>query len=149
MLSDFLKRNQEEKRVKEEGRLPPGQSVTQKFPVLHYGPVPTIDLATWKLSVFGDVEQASNGAVNGVPILARFGKYGVIGNRRGQLQSRLSLRNLNVTPNHHELAKRFAFSDNFYADSEVSVDGHHWLAGSYPNAWTESTLMAAYGGQKD
>jgi hypothetical protein len=40
-------------------------------------------------------------------------------------------------------------SDNFYADSEVSVDGHHWLVGSYPNAWTESTLMAAYGGQKD
>src|SRR5581483_3643012 len=38
--------------------------------------------------------------------------------------------------------------DNFYADSEVSVDGHHWLVGSYPNAWTESTLMAAYGGQK-
>jgi hypothetical protein len=31
----------------------------------------------------------------------------------------------------------------------VSVDGHHWLVGSYPNAWTESTLMAAYGGQKD
>jgi len=31
----------------------------------------------------------------------------------------------------------------------VSVDGHHWLVGSYPNAWTESSLMAAYGGQKD
>ena len=44
---------------------------------------------------------------------------------------------------------RWAFSDNFYADSEVSVDGHHWLVGAYPNAWTESTLMAAYGGQKD
>ena len=54
-----------------------------------------------------------------------------------------------VTPNHHEIARRWAMSDNFYADSEVSVDGHHWLAGSYPNAWTESSLMAAYGGQKD
>ena len=54
-----------------------------------------------------------------------------------------------VTPNHHELAARYAFSDNFYADSEVSVDGHHWLAGSYPNAWTESSLMAAYGGEKE
>jgi DNA-binding beta-propeller fold protein YncE len=53
-----------------------------------------------------------------------------------------------VTPNHHALAARFSTSDNFYADSEVSVDGHHWLVGSYPNAWTESTLMAAYGGQK-
>ena len=54
-----------------------------------------------------------------------------------------------VAPNHAELARRFATSANFYADSEVSVDGHHWIVGSYPNAWTESTLMAAYGGQKD
>ena len=29
-----------EKRVAKEGRLPPGQSLTQKFPVLHYGPIP-------------------------------------------------------------------------------------------------------------
>ena len=65
------------------------------------------------------------------------------------LQQRLSLRDINVAPNHREMAMRWAFSDNFYADSEVSVDGHHWLAGSYPNAWTESSLMAAYGGQKD
>ena len=54
-----------------------------------------------------------------------------------------------VTPNHHEMARRWATGDNFYADSEVSVDGHHWLVGSYPNVWTESSLMAAYGGQKD
>ncbi len=39
-------------------------------------------------------------------------------------------------------------SDNFYADSEVSVDGHHWLVGSYPNEWTESSLMASYAGGK-
>ncbi|MBI1895419.1 MAG: bifunctional YncE family protein/alkaline phosphatase family protein [Acidobacteria bacterium] len=54
-----------------------------------------------------------------------------------------------VTPNHHEMARRWALSENFYADSEVSVDGHHWLVGSYPNAWTESSLMSSYGGQKD
>ncbi len=30
----------------------------------------------------------------------------------------------------------------------MSVDGHHWLVGSYPNEWTESTLMAAYAGAK-
>jgi YVTN family beta-propeller protein len=53
-----------------------------------------------------------------------------------------------VTPNHHAMTERWAMSDNFYADSEVSVDGHHWLVGSYPNEWTESTLMAAYGGAK-
>jgi DMSO/TMAO reductase YedYZ molybdopterin-dependent catalytic subunit len=45
-----------EKRVLEEGRLPPGQSVTLKFPVLHYGPVPRTDLKTWTLRAFGLVE---------------------------------------------------------------------------------------------
>jgi YVTN family beta-propeller protein len=99
--------------------------------------------------VLGDIETASNGPVAGLPVLARFGRYGVIRGEAGELQRRLAMRNVNVTPNHHALAERFAFSDNFYADSEVSVDGHHWLAGSYPNAWTESTLMAAYGGRKD
>jgi YVTN family beta-propeller protein len=99
--------------------------------------------------VFGDVVSASNAPVNGAWDLARLGQYAGIENERGALQQRLSLRNVNVTPNHHALAEQFAFSDNFYCDSEVSVDGHHWAVGSYPNAWTESTLMAAYGGQKD
>lgn len=99
--------------------------------------------------VFGDVVAAGNGPVNSAWDLARFGRYGVVGSSQGELRQRLLLRNIAVTPNHHLLAERFAFSDNFYADSEVSVDGHHWLVGSYPNAWTESTLMASYGGQKN
>ena len=98
--------------------------------------------------VFGDIEEAANGPVAGVPALARFGRRAIVSPPRGQLQQRLILRNVNATPNHHALAERFAFSDNFYADSEVSVDGHHWIAGSYPNAWTESSLMSGYGGQK-
>ncbi len=99
--------------------------------------------------VLGDVETSSNGAVESLPPLARFGKRGVIVQQKTELRQRLGLRFVNITPNHHALAQRFSFSDNFYADSEVSVDGHHWIVGSYPNAWTESTLMAAYGGQKD
>jgi DMSO/TMAO reductase YedYZ molybdopterin-dependent catalytic subunit len=54
---NFLKRRQEEERVKNEGRLPPGQSLTQKFPVLTYGPNPSFDPATWDLRVFGEVER--------------------------------------------------------------------------------------------
>jgi DMSO/TMAO reductase YedYZ molybdopterin-dependent catalytic subunit len=46
-----------EKRMLEEGRLPPGQSLTLKFPVLHYGPVPRTDLSTWTFRVFGLVGQ--------------------------------------------------------------------------------------------
>jgi len=33
-------------------RLPPGQSVTRKWPVLHVGPVPAFDPAAWDLTVF-------------------------------------------------------------------------------------------------
>jgi DMSO/TMAO reductase YedYZ molybdopterin-dependent catalytic subunit len=57
MLNDVLKRRDEEARVRREGRLPPGQSLTQKFPVLHYGPVPRFDPATWDFRVWGEVEQ--------------------------------------------------------------------------------------------
>lgn len=99
--------------------------------------------------VFGDVVTASNGAVNSAWDLARLGQYAIVQSERGTLQNRAELKNIAVTPNHRSLIDRYAFSDNFYADSEVSVDGHHWIVGSYPNAWTESTLMAAYGGQKN
>ncbi len=40
-----------------EPRLPPGQIRTDKWPVLHYGSVPKIDLATWDFRVFGLVER--------------------------------------------------------------------------------------------
>lgn len=36
--------------------LPPGQYRTEKWPVLHYGGIPRIDLATWEFAVTGDVE---------------------------------------------------------------------------------------------
>jgi DMSO/TMAO reductase YedYZ molybdopterin-dependent catalytic subunit len=38
-------------------RVPPGQYVTEKWPVLTYGPVPRIDLKTWQLRVSGEVEE--------------------------------------------------------------------------------------------
>jgi DMSO/TMAO reductase YedYZ molybdopterin-dependent catalytic subunit len=41
-------RRKEEERVRKEGRLPPGQALTLKFPVLHYGPVPHFNPATWE-----------------------------------------------------------------------------------------------------
>src|ERR671928_664234 len=37
-------------------RLPPGQYLTEKWPVLHAGSVPHTDLATWDFRVFGEVE---------------------------------------------------------------------------------------------
>ena len=37
----------------DESRIPPGQYYTDKWPVLHAGGVPRIDLATWDFRVFG------------------------------------------------------------------------------------------------
>ena len=38
-------------------RLPPGQYLTEKWPVLHAGDVAQVDVATWTLHVFGEVEE--------------------------------------------------------------------------------------------
>jgi DMSO/TMAO reductase YedYZ molybdopterin-dependent catalytic subunit len=55
-----LFRTKAEKKVADAGyapeRLPPGQYLTEKWPVLHAGSVPRTDLATWDLKVFGEVE---------------------------------------------------------------------------------------------
>ncbi len=37
-------------------RIPPGQYLTEKFPVLHYGSVPRTDLAKWDFRVWGEVD---------------------------------------------------------------------------------------------
>jgi len=57
MFDRFLKRKEEEEKIRKEGRLPPGQSLTQKFPVLHYGPVPAFNAAAWDFRVWGEVEE--------------------------------------------------------------------------------------------
>jgi DMSO/TMAO reductase YedYZ molybdopterin-dependent catalytic subunit len=57
MLKSIFGRKEDEEKVKKEGRLPPGQSLTNRFPVLHYGPVPRFDPNTWDLRAFGEVEE--------------------------------------------------------------------------------------------
>src|ERR671927_339552 len=56
-----LFRSRAEKKVVEAGydaaRLPPGQYLTEKWPVLHAGSIPSVDLATWDFKVFGEVEE--------------------------------------------------------------------------------------------
>jgi DMSO/TMAO reductase YedYZ molybdopterin-dependent catalytic subunit len=51
------KRRELEKQAIQENRLPPGQSLTIKFPVLHYGQVPRYDLRTWTFRAFGLVKE--------------------------------------------------------------------------------------------
>jgi len=56
-----LFRSKAEDKVREAGfdpaRLPPGQYFTDKWPVLHAGDVPRVDLATWTLEVTGEVDE--------------------------------------------------------------------------------------------
>jgi DMSO/TMAO reductase YedYZ molybdopterin-dependent catalytic subunit len=54
-------RSRAERKVEKAGydpaRLPPGQYLTEKWPVLHAGTVPNTDLATWDFTVSGEVEE--------------------------------------------------------------------------------------------
>jgi len=57
MFESIFKRKEDEEKFKKEGRLPPGQAYSQRFPVLHYGPVPAFNQATWDFKVWGEVEE--------------------------------------------------------------------------------------------
>ena len=56
-----LFRSKAEQKVRDAGydpaRLPPGQYLTEKWPVLLAGGVPDVELATWTLEVSGEVEE--------------------------------------------------------------------------------------------
>ena len=52
----FADRKEQEEKMRREGRLPPGQVLTEKFPVLHYGPIPAFDPQNWDFIFWGEVE---------------------------------------------------------------------------------------------
>jgi len=85
--------------------------------------------------VFGQLKNAK-----GDSTLAR---YGVNNTYTLPEEYRKDFPNLRVSPNHHKAAKQFAFSDNYYCDSDASVHGHHWLVGVIPNEWVESNASTS------
>ena len=56
-LLDARGRRQAAKLGVDPARVPPGQYITQRFPVLTVGPNPPFDLRTWDFTVFGEVEE--------------------------------------------------------------------------------------------
>ena len=49
-------------------RIPPGQVLTEKFPVLHFGRVPDYgDLSGWDFRVWGEVVRTVHAAMGRVP----------------------------------------------------------------------------------
>jgi len=112
----------------------PGQSPLPPFPGAFTSPIKYIVYITKENrsydEVFGQLKQAS-----GDSTLARFGincEYTLPDATRAQLP------HLQVSPNHLKAAQQFAFSDNFYCDSDASIHGHHWMLGVIPNEWVEA-----------
>lgn len=64
-------------------------------------------------------------------------RYGVNVNVYGKKDT-LKVQGANIMPNHTKLAGEFAYSDNFYCDSDASIHGHHWMMGVIPNEWVET-----------
>ncbi len=89
--------------------------------------------------IFGQLKGA-----NGDPTLARYGEHATFTNKKGTRR----VEDATVMPNHLKLAREFAVADNFYVDSDVSADGHRWLANTYPNEWVETCTPASYGGAR-
>jgi len=56
MALDIFNKRSREEHERFGDRLPPGQKLTDGWPVLHYGGIPDIDLATWKFSMIGAIE---------------------------------------------------------------------------------------------
>jgi hypothetical protein len=64
---------------------------------------------------------------------------------QGNGDAKLCLFPDHVTPNHHKLARDFVLLDNFYAEAEVSADGHEWSMGAYASDFVEKTWPLNYG----
>ncbi|HUI51842.1 MAG TPA: sulfite oxidase-like oxidoreductase [Terriglobales bacterium] len=56
LFPDKGSRKELENIAKAEGRLPPGQSLTLKWPVLHAGSIPRFNSETWDFRIAGEVE---------------------------------------------------------------------------------------------
>lgn len=71
------------------------------------------------------------------PDYAEFGEQGWI-REKGKAER------VPIMPNHIQLAKKFAISDNFYMEPQASGDGHRWLVGVYPSLWTSRVFYAGW-----
>jgi DMSO/TMAO reductase YedYZ molybdopterin-dependent catalytic subunit len=56
-VSSFFRRTPDPRVTEDPTRLPPGQVLTDKWPVLHYGNVPRYDIEKWRLRIHGLVER--------------------------------------------------------------------------------------------
>ncbi len=113
-------------------------------PVLNGSPIKHIVFISKENRTYDEIFGQVKGA-DGDSTLARYGTKANFTNR----DKSKKVENATVMPNHLKLARQFSISDNFYVDSDVSADGHRWLANTYPNEWVEATTPANYGGNRN
>lgn len=109
---------------------PTGFSASEKFPIPRLeGEESPIKHVIYVIKenrtydqVFGDMEKG-----NGDPNLTIFGK--------------------DITPNIHKLADQFVLLDNFYANAEISAQGHNWSTAAQANDYVEKNWFANYSGR--
>lgn len=104
------------------------------LPGLHKSPIKYIVYITKENRTYDEVFGQMKNA-DGDSSLARFGV-----NNTFTLPDSLKeeFPGLRISPNHHKAARQFAFSDNYYCDSDASIHGHHWMMGVIPNEWVEA-----------
>lgn len=66
---------------------------------------------------------------------------------KGNGDASLTMFGNNITPNLHKLANQFVTLDNFYADAEISAQGHNWATAAKSNDYTEKNWLANYSGR--
>ncbi|MEJ7913929.1 MAG: bifunctional YncE family protein/alkaline phosphatase family protein, partial [Chitinophagaceae bacterium] len=107
-----------------------GNSPLPPLPVKNNSPIKHIVYITKENRTYDEVLGQLKGA-KGDSTLAKYGM-------RVTVPGKDSISNAHVMPNHTKVANEFAFSDNFYCDSDASIHGHHWMVGVIPNEWVEA-----------
>ena len=116
-----------------------GENPLPPLPELRQSPIKYIVYITKENRTYDEVFGQLNGG-RGDSTLAR---YGVNCEYTLHEDVRQDFTNLRISPNHHKAAKQFAYSDNYYCDSDASVHGHHWLVGVIPNEWVEANASTS------
>lgn len=117
--------------VTDDGKNPcPPQAGIRKSPIRHIVYI-TKENRTYD-EVLGQLPRGK-----GDSTLARFGENIPLRDGTNALSS------VSVARNHLKIAQQWAFSDNFYCDSDASIHGHHWMMGTLPNEYVEANSAAA------
>ncbi|MEK7255310.1 MAG: phosphoesterase, partial [Bacteroidota bacterium] len=116
-----------------------GTNPLPPLPGLRQSPIKYIVYVTKENRTYDEVlGQLPQG--KGDPTIARFGEDRQVQVSKNPAEN---LRDVDVMPNHLKLARQFAFSDNFYCDSDASIHGHKWMVGTIPNEYVEANSQTS------